>query len=84
MKEFMEPTEYESLKADARRYRLIRDNKLSITAERDTIWTRPDGSKFVCSWGVSGTNTEYLLAEDSLDKMLDACAEFLPEGTYDN
>lgn len=79
MKEFMEPAEYKILEADARRYRLIRDNKLSITAERDTIWTRPDGTKFVCSWGVSGTNTEYLLAEGSLDKMLDACAEFLPE-----
>ena len=77
----MNTTEYQSLLADAKRYRLIRDNKLSITAERDTTWTRPDVSKFVCSWGISGTNTEYLLAEDSLDKMLDACAEFINEGT---
>ena len=81
MKEFMEPAEYKILEADARRYRLIRDNKLSITAERDTIWTKSDGTKFICSWGISGTNTEYLLAEDSLDKMLDACGEFLPKGT---
>ena len=70
-----------TLQQEAARYRLIRNNKLSITAERDTIWTRPCGSKFVCSWSISGTNTEYLLAEDSLDKMLDACAEFINEGT---
>jgi hypothetical protein len=64
--------ELQDYKQDALRYRLIRDNNLSITRERDTTWTRENGSKFICSWSIRGDNVGYLLAEDSLDKMIDA------------
>jgi len=63
--------ENESLRADAERYRWLRDAKgLSLRSD-GSKWTRSNGEQFICSHHLCAFDTSYA-AYESLDEVIDA------------